>query len=76
MKGDLPLPQGCLGVQGDTRAECIDVAYELPAESSIVIETREGTTTTLMRMDAMTVAGATKELLLQIEYASLLLTDM
>ena len=63
MKGDLPVPMGCLGVQGDAQAECMDVAYELPAEPSIVVETREGTTTTLMRMDAMTLAGMTDEAL-------------
>ena len=67
MKGDLPVPQGCLGVQGDAQAECMDVAYELPAEPSIVVETREGTTTTLMRMDAMTVAGMADEALPQSE---------
>jgi hypothetical protein len=63
MKGDLPIPAGCLGDSGDAQAECMDVAYEVPAEPSIVVETREGTTTTLMRMDAMTVAGMTDEAL-------------
>ena len=67
MKGDLPVPQGCLGVSGDAQAECMDVAYELPAEPSIVVETREGTTTTLMRMDAMTLAGMADEALPQSE---------
>ena len=67
MKGDLPIPQGCLGVSGDAQAECMDVAYELPAEPSIVVETSEGTTTTLMRMDAMTVAGVTDAALPQSE---------
>jgi hypothetical protein len=67
MKGDLPVPQGCLGVQGDAQAECMDVAYEVPAEPSIVVETREGTTTTLMRMDAMTLAGMADEALPQSE---------
>ena len=56
IKGDLPVRPGCLGVQSFVQAECMDLAYELPAEPSIVIETREGTTTTLMRMDAVTVA--------------------
>jgi hypothetical protein len=63
MKGDLPVPFGCLGVSGDAQAECMDVAYELPAEPSIVVETREGTVTTLMRMDAMTLAGMADEAL-------------
>lgn len=67
MKGDLPVPQGCLGIQGDAQAECMDVAYEVPAEPSIVVETREGTTTTLMRMDAMTLAGMPDETLQQSE---------
>ena len=57
MKGDLPVPPGCFGISVDAQAECMDEAYELPAEPSIVIETREGTTTTLMRMDALTIAG-------------------
>jgi len=56
-KGDLLVPLGCLGASGDYQAECMDVAYEPPAEPSIVLETSEGTTTTLMRLDAMTVAG-------------------
>ena len=59
MKGDLPVPRGCLGVQGDAQAECMDAAYELPAEPSIVVETREGNTTTLMRVDAMALANLT-----------------
>ena len=56
-KGDLLVPLGCLGASGDYQAECMDVAYELPAEPSIVIETSEGTATTLMRMGAVTIAG-------------------
>jgi hypothetical protein len=61
-KGDLPVPSNCLGMSGDMQAECMDVAYELPAEPSIVIETHEGTTTTLMRMDAMTIAKVNKDI--------------
>ncbi len=57
-KGDLLVPPGCASLSGDEQAECMDVAYEptttLP---SVVIETRVGTTSTLSRMDAMTVAG-------------------
>jgi hypothetical protein len=61
MKGDLPIPLGCLGTSGDMQAECMDVAYELPGEPSIVVGTTEGTTTKLMRMHAMTIAGTTDE---------------
>jgi hypothetical protein len=66
-KGDLLVPPGCAPMSADAQAECMDVAYELPNEPSIVIETRSGTTTTLMRMDAMTVAGAVNESQLQSE---------
>jgi hypothetical protein len=66
-KGDLPMPPGCFGVSPDVQAECMDAAYELPAEPSIVIETRDGTTTTLTRMDGMTVAGAVSGRRLQSE---------
>jgi hypothetical protein len=66
-KGDLPVPLGCTGVQGDAQAECMDVAYEVPSEPSVVVETREGTTSTLLRMDAMTVAGMTDTTLMQSE---------
>jgi hypothetical protein len=45
-KGDLPVPPGCFGVSTDAQAECMDVAYEVPAEPSVVVETQEGTTTT------------------------------
>lgn len=66
-KGDLPVPLGCTGVQGDAQAECMDVAYELPSEPSVVVETREGTTSTLLRMDAMTLAGVDEGTLQQAE---------
>lgn len=66
-KGDLPIPQSCLGVQADAQAECMDVAYEVPSEPSMVVETSFGNTTTLMRMDAMTIAGVTEDPLLQSE---------
>jgi uncharacterized membrane-anchored protein len=55
-KGDLPVPLGCLGIPAEAQAECMDAAYEVPSEPSIVVETRYGNTSTLMRMDAMTVA--------------------
>lgn len=57
MKGDLPVPLGCEGAAGDAQAECMDVAYEPDALPSMVVETTSGTTTTLMRMDAMAIAG-------------------
>jgi hypothetical protein len=56
-KGDLPVPAGCANLSGDSQAECMDVAYEPDALPSLVLETRAGTTSTLLRMDAMTVAG-------------------
>jgi hypothetical protein len=55
-KGDLPIPLGCLWVPADQQSECMDIAYEVPSVPSIVVETRFGSTSTLMRMDAMTVA--------------------
>jgi hypothetical protein len=55
-KGDLPIPLGCLWVPANQQSECMDVAYEVPSVPSIVVETRLGSTTTLLRMDAMTVA--------------------
>jgi hypothetical protein len=57
MKGDLPVPLGCMGISGDAQAECMDVAYELDTVPSLVVETRVGTTSTLLRMDPLTVAG-------------------
>ncbi len=60
-KGDLPVPVGCTGLAGDEQAECMDVAYEPATPPSIVVETRVGTTSTLSRMDAMTIAGVTAQ---------------
>jgi hypothetical protein len=45
----------------------MDVAYEVPSEPSVVVETREGTTSTLLRMDAMTLAGMDATALQQAE---------
>ncbi len=59
MKGDLPVPLGCTTETGDAQDECMDVAYEPDSLPSVVIETRTGSTSTLMRMDALTVAGVT-----------------
>ena len=65
-KGDLLVPPGCVGIAAE--AECMDVAYETPSAPSVVVETRVGTTTTLMRMEAMTLADlADEEPLLQAE---------
>ena len=55
-KGDLPVPLECVGAAADAQAECMDVAYEVPSVPSIVVETRFGNTSTVMRMDALTVA--------------------
>jgi hypothetical protein len=60
-KGDLPIPLGCLWVPADQQSECMDIAYEVPSVPSIVVETRVGSTSTLMRMDAMTVADFADE---------------
>lgn len=57
MKGDLPVPLGCASATGDVQAECMDVAYEPDTGPSLVVETRTGSTSTLLRMDAMAVAG-------------------
>jgi hypothetical protein len=67
MKGDLEVPFGCLDQSGDAQAECMDVAYEPESMPSVIIETRVGSTSTLLRMDAMTVAGVTSEPVLQSE---------
>jgi hypothetical protein len=58
VKGDLPVPPGCVG---SDEAECMDVAYELDAEPSLVVETRFGATSTLTRLDPLTVAGVEPE---------------
>ena len=62
-KGDLPVPAGCFGVASDTQAECMDVAYEVESVPSVVVETREGATSTLLRMDPMTLAGVNDQTL-------------
>ena len=59
-KGDLEVPMGC---EGPGEAECMDVAYEVPSEPSLVVETRSGATSTLLRMDSMTVAAGQDEAL-------------
>jgi hypothetical protein len=66
-KGDLLLPAGCSTLSGDAQAECMDVAYELPSPPSVVVETRDGTTSTLLRMDPITLAGVSEDALQQSE---------
>jgi hypothetical protein len=60
-KGDLPVPLGCIGMQTDEQAECMDVAYEVPSEPSIVVETRVGNTSILTRIDDVRVSGLAGE---------------
>jgi hypothetical protein len=56
-KGD-KLPVGCAGpLEADFAAECLDMAYEVEAEPSLVVETRLGSTSILTRMDSFTVAA-------------------
>ena len=66
-KGDLLVPAGCSTLSGDAQAECMDVAYELPSPPSVVVETRDGTTSTLLRMDPITLAGVSDDALQQSE---------
>ena len=61
-KGDLLVPPGCAGMDADAQGECMDVAYEMDSLPSVVVETREGTTSTLLKLDPMTLAGVTSEL--------------
>jgi len=61
-KGDLLVPPGCAGMDADAQDECMDVAYEMDSLPSAVFETREGTTSTLLKLDPMTLAGVTREL--------------
>ncbi len=66
-KGDLAVPAGCASEQGDAQAECMDVAYEVESVPSVVVETREGSTSTLLRLDPMTVAGVSADTISQSE---------
>src|SRR6185503_15736653 len=56
-KGDLLVPPGCAGMSADAQGECMDVAYEMDSVPSAVIESREGTTSTLLKLDPLTLAG-------------------
>jgi hypothetical protein len=66
-KGDLLVPPGCTGMSADAQGECMDVAYEMDSVPSAVIETREGTTSTLLKLDPMTLAVVTDQTLQQSE---------
>jgi hypothetical protein len=66
-KGDLLVPPGCAGMNADAQDECMDVAYEMDSVPSAVIETREGTTSTLLKLDPMTLAVVTDQTLQQSE---------
>jgi hypothetical protein len=55
-KGDLLVPPGCAGMNSDAQDECMDVAYEMDSAPSAVIESREGTTSTLLKLDPLTLA--------------------
>ena len=41
----------------------MDVAYEVESTPSVVVESREGTTSTLLRMDPITLAGVPEQAL-------------
>jgi hypothetical protein len=61
-KGDLPIPLTCFGAQADAAAaECMNLDFAVPAQPSIVVETRFGNTSILMRMDAATIADFVDE---------------
>lgn len=55
-KGDLPIPLDCLRLATDTQADCADLAYKVLTEPSSVVASSFGSTTTLLRVDAMAVA--------------------
>jgi hypothetical protein len=62
-KSDLLVPPGCAGMSADAYDECMDVAYEVDSVPSTVIESREGTTSTLLKLDPMTLAVVTDQTL-------------
>jgi hypothetical protein len=55
-KGDLLVPPNCNGVTADTQDKCMEVAFETNSPLSVVVETRQGTTSTLLKLDPMTLA--------------------
>ena len=61
-KGDLLVPPSCNGITADTRGECMDVAFEMDSAPSVVVETRQGTTSTLLKLDPMTLAVVTDQI--------------
>ena len=62
-KGDLLVPPGCAGMSADAQDECMDVAYEIDSAPSTVVESREGTTSMLLKLDPMTLAVVTDQTL-------------
>jgi hypothetical protein len=61
-KGDLLVPRGCNGVTADTQDKCMDVVFEMNSAPSVVVETRQGTTSTLLKLDPMTLAVVTDQI--------------
>ena len=57
-KGDLLVPPGCAVMSRAARDGCVDAAYALSSTPSAVVETREGATSTLLKLDPMTLASA------------------
>ena len=59
----LLLPLGCAGpFRAEVQAECLDTAYEVASEPSLVVETRGEASSVLMRLDGFTLAGIGAEL--------------
>ena len=59
---DLPVPLVCFGGQADAeRTECMYLGFRAASQPSVVVETRFGNTSILMRMDAATVADFADE---------------
>jgi hypothetical protein len=56
-KGDLQVPAGCVGLQGDQQAECMDVAYEVPSNAYTIVEERTAQSSILMRTMGFLMAG-------------------
>jgi hypothetical protein len=62
-KGDLLVPPGCVGLTSEAQSECMDVAFEMDSAPSVVVEIRDGTTTTLLKLDPMTLAVVAGQIL-------------
>ena len=48
-KGDLPVPPNCYGVPSKERAKCIEATYTIPSDRRVIMETRTGNTSILVR---------------------------